>query len=53
MEKLILDDLVEYSSHKDRGVQSAAKSIVNLFRAIYPKMLSKKLRVITFSFSKF
>ena len=40
----LLQDLVEYKSHKDKGVYMAARSIMTLYRKINPALLTKKTR---------
>ena len=42
--KDLLSDLVEYKKYKDKGVSSAARSLISLYRDIAPHMLHKKER---------
>lgn len=40
----LLSDLVGYRKSKDKGVVVAARSLINLFREVYPALLPKKER---------
>ncbi|GFV39021.1 protein SDA1 homolog [Trichonephila clavipes] len=40
-----LDDLAQYKKFKNKNVTEAAKSIINLFREINPKMLKRKFKI--------
>ena len=45
----LLDDynlnyLADYTTYKNKNVSKAAKSLINLFRDINPKLLEKKYR---------
>ena len=42
MDEFHLNYLAEYKDYRNKNVSSAAKSIINLFREINPKMLHKK-----------
>jgi len=44
MSKDLLDDLVMYKSHKDKGVLMAARSIISLYRDKNPSLLHRNLR---------
>eukprot|EP01117_Protostelium_nocturnum_P009869 TRINITY_DN3518_c0_g3_i2.p1 TRINITY_DN3518_c0_g3~~TRINITY_DN3518_c0_g3_i2.p1 ORF type:complete len:598 (-),score=268.80 TRINITY_DN3518_c0_g3_i2:559-2352(-) len=44
MNEDLLGDLVQYKKSKDKGVVIAARSLINLFRAINPKLLHKSER---------
>ncbi|KPM11862.1 SDA1-like protein [Sarcoptes scabiei] len=44
MNEDLLQDLVQYNSFKDKNVSMAAKSLIQLYRIINPKMLKKKDR---------
>ena len=44
MDSLLLSDLVDYASHKDKAVVNAARSLLKLFRTKNPHMLRKKDR---------
>ncbi|KAF6027009.1 SDAD1 [Bugula neritina] len=44
MSETLLQDLVLYKSHKDKGVHMAARSLIQLFRTLNPEMLHKKHR---------
>mmetsp|Transcript_46499 Transcript_46499/g.53605 ORF Transcript_46499/g.53605 Transcript_46499/m.53605 type:complete len:782 (-) Transcript_46499:135-2480(-) len=44
MSEGLLQDLVDYRSFKNKGVKIAAKSLMNLFRELAPKMLKTKDR---------
>lgn len=40
----LLADLIEYKTYKDKGVSTAAKSLIALFREKNPNMLHKRMR---------
>jgi protein SDA1 len=42
MDEFHLNYLAEYRDYKNKNVSSAAKSIINLFREVNPKLLQKK-----------
>ena len=44
MNEDLLGDLVQYKTYKDKGVSSAAKSLIQLFREKNPHMLHKRMR---------
>lgn len=44
MNQQILRDISNFKSFKDKGVMMAAKSIINLFRTVHPKLLHRKDR---------
>ena len=44
LEKDVLSDLVDYKKYKDKGVSSAARGLVSLYREMAPHMLHKKDR---------
>lgn len=46
MDDVLLQDLVEYKTNRDRGVSMAARSLLQLFRVIHPALLKKKDRVL-------
>ncbi|MEE6460410.1 hypothetical protein FKM82_000958 [Ascaphus truei] len=40
----LLQDLVQYKTHKDKNVSMSARSLIQLFRSLNPHMLQKKFR---------
>lgn len=44
MDKTLLEDLVQYKKHKDKGVVMAARSLISLFRQVDSELLAKKDR---------
>ena len=44
MDKTLLEDLVQYKKHKDKGVVMAARSLISLFRQVDSEMLTKRDR---------
>ncbi|XP_072261611.1 protein SDA1 homolog [Pyxicephalus adspersus] len=40
----LLQDLAQYKTHKDKNVCMSARALIQLFRALDPKMLQKKFR---------
>ncbi|XP_053559374.1 protein SDA1 homolog [Bombina bombina] len=40
----LLQDLVQYKTHKDKNVCMSARSLIQLFRTLNPQMLQKKFR---------
>ena len=44
MNEFHLNYLAEFKNYKNRNVTAAAKSIINIFRDINPKLLHKKFR---------
>lgn len=44
MEQDLLDDLVEYKNSKDKGVMTAARGLLTLFREVNPGMLKRRER---------
>lgn len=47
MDKTLLEDLVQYKKHKDKGVVMAARSLITLFRNVDSEMLAKRVRFPT------
>ncbi len=45
MEEDLLGDLIEYRKSKDKGVVTAARGLLQLFREVNPSMLKKRERV--------
>ncbi|GFQ96703.1 protein SDA1 homolog, partial [Trichonephila clavata] len=45
MDSEYLDDLAQYKKFKNKNVTEAAKSIINLFREINPKMLKRRYKI--------
>ena len=45
MEEDLLGDLIEYRKSKDKGVVTAARGLLQLFREVNPGMLKKRERV--------
>ena len=45
MENDLLGDLIEYRKSKDKGVVTAARGLLQLFRDVNPAMLRKRERV--------
>eukprot|EP01132_Coremiostelium_polycephalum_P002434 gene2434-3004_t len=44
MDKVLLQDLIQYQDKKEKGVKMASKSLLQFFRDNYPSLLSKKDR---------
>lgn len=44
MTPTLLEDLIQYKSHRDKGVHMAARSLVSLFRELNPAILPRKER---------
>jgi protein SDA1 len=44
MDETLLGDLVEYRKERDRGVVTAARGLLQFYRAAMPELLHKKLR---------
>ncbi|TRY98645.1 hypothetical protein DNTS_005893 [Danionella cerebrum] len=44
MSEDLLQDLAQYKSHKDKNVMMSSRALIQLFRGLDPKMLSKKDR---------
>uniref|UniRef100_A0A8D0FFB9 Protein SDA1 n=1 Tax=Strix occidentalis caurina TaxID=311401 RepID=A0A8D0FFB9_STROC len=40
----LLQDLVQYKTHKNKNVMMSAKTLIHLFRSLNPEMLQKKFR---------
>ncbi|XP_074011402.1 protein SDA1 homolog isoform X3 [Numenius arquata] len=40
----LLQDLVQYKTHKNKNVMMSARTLIHLFRSLNPEMLQKKLR---------
>ncbi|KAJ1954134.1 Severe Depolymerization of Actin, partial [Linderina pennispora] len=40
----LLNDLIQYRKHKDKGVMMAARSLLALYRSVNPEMLSRRDR---------
>ena len=47
----LLQDLVQYKKHIDRGVTSAARGLIQLYRQEAPMLLHKKVPKCKISFS--
>lgn len=45
MEEDLLGDLIEYRKSKDKGVVTASRGLLQLFREVNPGMLKKRERV--------
>uniref|UniRef100_A0A8C0KC43 Protein SDA1 n=1 Tax=Canis lupus dingo TaxID=286419 RepID=A0A8C0KC43_CANLU len=44
MTEELLQDLVQYKTHRDKNVMMSARTLIQLFRTLNPKMLQKKFR---------
>ncbi|KAL6075166.1 hypothetical protein STEG23_029993 [Scotinomys teguina] len=44
MTEELLQDLVQYKTHKDKNVMMSARTLIHLFRTLNPQMLQKKFR---------
>jgi hypothetical protein len=47
MEEDLLSDLIEYRKSKDKGVVTASRGLLQLFREVNPGLLKKRERVST------
>lgn len=45
MEEDLLSDLIDYRKSKDKGVTTAARGLLQLFREVNPGMLKRRERV--------
>lgn len=50
MEEDLLSDLIEYRKSKDKGVVTASRGLLQLFREVNPGMLKRRERVRSYVF---
>merc|ERR1740137_480421 len=48
----LLQDLIQYKTHKDKGVMMASRSLMALFRELNPELLARKDRAAPTELSK-
>ncbi|KAF3825096.1 hypothetical protein GH733_005730 [Mirounga leonina] len=48
MTEELLQDLAQYKTHRDKNVMMSARTLIQLFRTLNPKMLQKKFRCLVF-----